>query len=49
MTREPNFYRKLYQNKCRGDDTKIFQTFGVPISNVKITRIVIKGHIIVVV
>ena len=31
------FYRELYQNKFRGDDTKIFQIFGVPISNAKIT------------
>ena len=38
MTREPDFYRKLYQNKFRGDDTKTFQTFGVPIGNAKITR-----------
>ena len=38
MTREPDFYRALYQNKFRGDDTKIFQIFGVPIGNAKITR-----------
>ena len=38
MTHEPDFYRKLYQNKFRGDDTKIFQIFGVPIGNAKITR-----------
>ena len=38
MTREPDFYRALYQNKFRGDDTKIFQIFGVPIDNAKITR-----------
>ena len=38
MSREPYFYRKMYQNKFRGDDTKIFQIFGVPIGNAKITR-----------
>ena len=38
MTSEPDFYRKLYQNKFGGNDTKIFQIFGVPISNAKITR-----------
>ena len=29
---------KLYQNKFRGDDTKTYQIFGVPIGNAKITR-----------
>ena len=38
MTREPDFYRKLYQNNFRGDDTNIYQIFGVPIGNTKITR-----------
>ena len=38
MTRELDFYRKLYQTKFRGDDSKIFQIFGVPIGNAKITR-----------
>ena len=38
MTREPDFYIKLYKTKFRGDDTKIFQIFGVPIGNTKITR-----------
>ena len=38
MTREPYFYRELYQNKFWGDDTKIFQIFGGPIGNKKITR-----------
>ena len=38
MTREPDFYRKLYQTKFRVDDTKTFQIFGVPIGNAKITR-----------
>ena len=38
MTCEPNFYRKLYQTKFKGDDTKIFQIFGGPIGNAKITR-----------
>ena len=38
MTSEPDFYRKLFQTKFRGDDTKTFQIFGVPIGNAKITR-----------
>ena len=38
MTREPYLYRELYQTKFRGDDTKIFQIFGVSIGNAKITR-----------
>ena len=38
MTCRPDFFRELYQNKFRGNDTKIFQTFGVPIGNAKITR-----------
>ena len=40
MTSEPYFYRELYQTKFRGDDTKIFQMFVVPICNAKITRAV---------
>ena len=36
-THEPDFYRKLYQTKFRGDDTKTFQIFGVPIGYAKIT------------
>ena len=38
MTCESDFYRKLYQNKFRGNDTNIYQIFGVPIGNTKITR-----------
>ena len=38
MTREPGFYRKMYQTRFRGDDPKVFQIFGVPIGNAKITR-----------
>ena len=38
MTCEPYFYRELYQTKFRRDDKKIFQIFGVPIGNAKITR-----------
>ena len=30
-------YIKLYQNKFRGDDTKTYQIFGVPIDNEKTT------------
>ena len=37
MTCEPDFYRELHQTKFRGDDTKIFQIFGVPIGKAKIT------------
>ena len=37
MTCEPDLYRELYQTKLRGYDTKIFQIFGVPIGNAKIT------------
>ena len=37
MTHEPDLYRELYQTKFRGDNT-IFQMFGVPIGNAKITR-----------
>ena len=35
MTHEPDFYNKNYQNKFRGDDTKTYQTFGLPIGNAK--------------
>ena len=28
----------MYNTKFRGDDTKTFQIFGVPIGNAKITR-----------
>ena len=28
----------MYQDKFRGDDTKTYQIFGVPIGNAKITR-----------
>ena len=38
MTREPNFYKILYQTKFRVNNTKINQIFGVPIGNVKMTR-----------
>ena len=38
MTRETYFFRKMYQNKFRGDDSKTFQIFGVPIGNAKIPR-----------
>ena len=37
-THEPDFYKKRYQTKFRGDDTKAYQIFGVPIGNTKITR-----------
>ena len=38
MTCEQDFHRKLYQTKFRGDDTKTFRIFGVPIVHAKITR-----------
>ena len=38
MTRELDFYRKLCQTEFRGDYTKTFQIFGVPIGNAEITR-----------
>ena len=38
MTREPDFYRKMYQNKFKGDTTHDYQTFGVPIFNAKMTK-----------
>ena len=34
----PDSYRELYQTKFIRDDTKMFQIFGVPIGNAKITR-----------
>ena len=37
-TCEPDFYSKLFHTKFMGDDTKIFQIFGVPIGYAKITR-----------
>ena len=37
MTREPNLYEKLYQKNTRGDDTKTYQLFSVPIVNTKTT------------
>ena len=37
MTREPYFYKNLYQISFRGDDTKRYQLFSVPIGNEKIT------------
>ena len=43
MTCETDFYRKLYQTKFRGGDTKIFQIFGVPIGNAKI-KIKVQFH-----
>ena len=38
MTREQDLYRKLYQTNFRGDATKTFQIFGVPIGDTKIKR-----------
>ena len=38
MTREPDFYKKIYQTKFRGDNTKTYQIFGVIIGNAKMTR-----------
>ena len=36
MTREPYFYRKLYDTKFRGDTTHDHQKFGVPIVSERI-------------
>ena len=38
MIRETNFYRKLYQTNTRGDDTKTYQLFSVPVGNAKTTE-----------
>ena len=38
MTREPDYYKKLCQTKFRGDNTKKYQTFGVPIGNAKTAK-----------
>ena len=38
MTREPYFYKKLYQTKFRGDNTQKYQKIGVPIGNAKISK-----------
>ena len=35
MTHEPDYYRKLYQAKFRGDKTQNYQKFEVPIGNAK--------------
>ena len=35
MTREPDFYKNLYQTKFRGDTTHDYQKFGVPIGYAK--------------
>ena len=37
MTREPYFYKNIYQTKFWGDNTKTYQLFGVPIGNAKMT------------
>ena len=37
-TREPDFYKKVYQEKIKGDDKKTYQIFAVPIGNAKTTR-----------
>ena len=38
MTRETDFNKYFYQTKYRGDDTKIYQIFGLPIDNAKTTK-----------
>ena len=38
MTREPDFYKRIYQTKFRGDTTHEYQKTGVPIGNAKMTR-----------
>ena len=43
MTREPDFYLKLYQNKYWGGDKRIHQIFGVPIGNVKMSTVPLRS------
>ena len=38
MTREPDFYKKIYQTKFRDNNTQKYQIFGVPIGNARITK-----------
>ena len=38
MTHEPDLYKKLYQNKFRGDKTWNYQKYGVPIGYAKMTK-----------
>ena len=38
MTREPDFYIKLYETKFRGDTTHDHQKFGVPIGNIRMSK-----------
>ena len=38
MTREPDFYKKLYDNTFRGDTTHDYKTFGVPIVNARMNQ-----------
>ena len=35
MTRKPYFFKRLYQTKFRGNNTKTYKLFGVPIGNAK--------------
>ena len=38
MTREPDFYQKLYDTKFRGYTTHDYQKFGVPIGNARMNQ-----------
>ena len=38
ITREPNFYKKLFQSHKNEQDTKTFKTFQVPIGNAKVVK-----------
>ena len=38
MTREPDFYLKIYQTKFRGDKTHKYQKLVVLIGNAKMTK-----------
>ena len=38
MTREPGFYKNIYDTKFRGDKTHDFQKFGVPIGNARMKQ-----------
>ena len=44
MTRELDFYLKLYQTKFRSDKIQNYQKFGLPIGNAKITKKYSSAH-----
>ena len=38
MAHEPDFYKKLYDTKFRGDTTHNYQKFGLPIGNSRMNQ-----------